>query len=238
MAEALKFNFINLETQNAGQKESARARGKKRVYNDEQITEIQNASFSEGLAAGEAAALTRVEQRIAATLDQIRDQYENLLADAAAHISSNLRQSAELALDISNALIPELIARQPIAEIEKLFVECIAHLKAEPRIVIRIEEALIDQLKKHIDHIAHQAGYPGKVILIADPDALPAQCQIEWSDGGVTHRSREQQALIERKVLDYVSCYGISPEDTGERECQSRNTNHTKPVFPKVMDNE
>lgn len=205
MAEALKFNFINLEAQNTGRKDGDSTRGKKRVYTDEQITEIQKACFSDGVAAGEAAALSGIEQRIAVTLDQIKDQYENLLAEATAHISSNLRQSAELALEISRVLIPELISRQPTAEIEKLFMECIAHLKAEPRIVIRIEESLIDRLREHIDHIAHQAGYPGKVILIAIPDALPAQCQIEWSDGGVTHRSREQQALIERKVMDYIT---------------------------------
>ena len=227
MTETLKFNFIDLESLNTGLNEGKPVKVKKRVYTDAQISEIQNASFSEGLTAGEEASLSRVEQRIAGILDQMKDQYANLLTEADERIALNLRQSAELALAISHALIPELIARQPTAEIESLFKECIAHLKAEPRIVIRIEESLVDHLRKHIDYIAHQAGYPGKVILIADPEALPAQCQIEWSDGGVMHRSREQQSLIERKILDYVSSrYDSASADPEQKENQVLHSNH------------
>lgn len=231
MTDALKFNFINLETRNAGLRDGGTVTVKKRVYTDEQITEIRAASYSEGLAAGEAAALSRIEQRMAVTLDQIKDQYEGLFTEAASHISLNLRQAAELSLEISNTLIPELISRQPAAEIEALFTECIAHLKTEPRIVIRIEEALADQLRNHIDHIAHQAGYPGKVILITDPDALPAQCQIEWSDGGVLHRSREQQALIEQKVRDFVNCSAGCSAGPGHEENQRKAAKNMNAAF-------
>jgi flagellar assembly protein FliH len=54
----------------------------------------------------------------------------------------------------------------------------------EPRIVVRVAEAALDDLRGHVAQAAERAGYHGKVVLIGDPQLTPPACRIEWADGG------------------------------------------------------
>ncbi len=205
MKNAAKLSLTNLETLVTGDGAGKPVPPKKRSLTEAQIQEIQAAAHAVGVIAGEEASLKKIEKQAADVLEQISAQYAELFNNVAQDIAQIREQSAELALFIANAMVPALIAQQPCAEIERLFQACIANLNAEPRIVIRVEEALLETLKEKIDQMARQAGYPGRVVMLGEPGALPAQCQIEWSDGGVTHRSPEQLRLIEQRIAEYVT---------------------------------
>lgn len=214
MTKTAKFTFEYLDANRDGLRASAHAPAKKLSFTDAQIKEIQHAAYSEGLLAGEDAALLRIQKRSEEILEQIAAQYSDLMSSVNDQICFLRGQSAELALLIAKKLTPALIAKTPTVEIEKLFLECVANLNAEPRIVIRVDEALIDDVKDKIDHLSRKAGYPGRVVLIGKPDALPAECQIEWADGGVTFRSPEQLAHIDQMIAEYVS--GAAAKDRSD----------------------
>lgn len=205
MTQSAKFTFENLELNCDGVRNSAHTPPKKRSFTDDQIKEIQEAAFSEGKMAGENEALLRIERQSEICLEHIFSQYSNLISSVDEKICLLRKDSAELALLIAKKLATALIAEKPTAEIEALFMSCVANINAEPRIVIRADENLIDILKEKIEHMARKSGYPGHVVLIGESDSHPAACQIEWADGGVSYRSSEQLALIDQLIADYVS---------------------------------
>ncbi len=225
MTQNLKFTFRNLDAQNSETLPASFAAQKKRPYTDSQIKEIQDAAFAEGVIAGEDSALLKIEKQAEETLSALFSQYSTLISEVSGHISILRRQSAELALVIAKKLASVLIAENPTAEIETLFLSCLANLNTEPRIVLKVDEKLIDILKEKIDRITITTGYPGRVILIGVPDTTPAQCVIEWADGGVSYRSPEQLEHIDQVIANYVSRVGsidageepdfVTPKNTG-----------------------
>lgn len=204
MTQSEKFTFANLENIKDGRHAIAEP-PKKRMYSDAQIQEIQNTAYSDGVRMGEQAALAGIAKRTEETLDQLFSQFSLTLSSVEEQIKLLRRQSAGLALVIAKKMVPALIASNPTAEIESLFMSCVANLNAEPRIVIRVEEELLDQLKEKIETMTRMAGYPGRVVLIGEPQSIPAQCQIEWPDGGVTLRSTEQLDRIDLMIAEYVA---------------------------------
>lgn len=204
MSKFAKFTYEHLSSLREDDT-AVKAPPRKRAFTDAQIEEIRLEAFAEGTKKGENSALMRIEMRAVEILEHIAAQIPALYVHIAEQMDVVRHHSASVALEIATALVPALIAREPLAEIEQLFGACVEHLKAEPRIVIRVEDQLIETLKDKIDGIAHQAGYPGRIVLLGEPEFLPAQCQIEWSDGGVNHRSPEQQGVIKKILADYVA---------------------------------
>ena len=83
---------------------------------------------------------------------------------------------------------------------------------AEPRIVVRVPDALVDALKPRIDRAAERAGYPGRVILLGDPAMSDAQSRIEWADGGVERDPARVWAEIDAVLQRHVA--GASATDS------------------------
>lgn len=205
MTQNLKFTFRNLDAANNGTLSASFATPKKRSYTEEQIKEIQYAAYAEGVIEGGNMAALKIEKQAEVALTVLISQYSKLMSSVSDQFILLRRQSADLALIIAQKLSSALIAEKPTAEIEKLFLSCLVNLGAEPRVVLRVDEKLIDPLKEKIERMAVQAGYPGRVILIGEPGAHPAQCMIEWADGGVSYRTPEQLAYIDQVIASYIS---------------------------------
>ncbi len=204
MTQSAKFTFQNLASNDGRQFDANLTHPKKRSYTDAQIKEIQESAFAEGVMAGKDSALLSIEKQAEESLEKIFSQYSKLISSITDQIDLLHVQSAELALLIAKKLASALINEKPTAEIEKLFLSCVSHLNAEPRIVIRVDEALIDILKEKIERMALKSGYPGRVVIIGETGVNPAECQIEWADGGVTYRSSEQLADIDQMIAEYL----------------------------------
>ncbi len=216
MTNTAKFTFQNLDPHEHGGLTPSAAPLKKRVLTDAQISEIQEAAFQDGKRNGQETSLLRIEMQAEKFLEQISSDCTELFSKVDEHIELLRGQAAGLALIIAKKLAPALIASNPTAEIEELLASCVANLNAQPRIIIRVEESLLDALKEKIEFMAKKAGYPGRVVLIGETDVPGAACQIEWVDGGVTHRSAEQLAEIDRKIAQFTSCMSPAPSVTGK----------------------
>ncbi len=204
MTQSSKFSFRNLNSAENGGGSMVAAAPKKRSYTDAQISEIQHHAFLEGQASGRELAISSIEMNIENQLEQIIANLSDLFLNTQDQIEKLQGQAAELALTIAKKFVPALIEENPTAEIERLFASCVGSLTAEPRIVIRVEESIVDILKDKIDSMARKAGYPGRIVLIGETYPHQAVCRIEWVDGGVTHRSPEQMNLIEQKIMAYT----------------------------------
>ncbi|MEQ1889146.1 MAG: FliH/SctL family protein [Alphaproteobacteria bacterium] len=216
MTKTAKFTFQNLDPHERGGFTPSATPPKKRSFTDAQISEIQEMAFQDGEKRGQEASLLHIEMQAGKFLEQISSNCSELFSKVDGHIELLRGQAAELALIIAKKLAPALIASNPTAEIEVLLASCAANLNAQPRIVIRVHESLLEALKEKIELMAKKAGYPGRVVLIGETEVDGAACQIEWVDGGVTHRSSEQLALIDKKIAEFASCISPAPRGAGE----------------------
>ncbi|MFQ5785219.1 MAG: hypothetical protein ACE5H8_10405 [Alphaproteobacteria bacterium] len=163
--------------------------------------ESRQAGFEDGVARERAT----IERRYADALAAIAARLETIAATQAAEIERTVRDAVQLSLAIARKVAPALMRRAPLAEIEALIGEHLAQLIDEPRVVVRLPDALLDEIKTHIDQLAAASGFEGRVILMADQSLADGACRMEWADGGVERDTeavwREIEAGIAR-LLD------------------------------------
>jgi flagellar assembly protein FliH len=84
--------------------------------------------------------------------------------------------------------------------------DCFKHLVATPHIVVRINDQLYEEARARIEKMAKQSGFPGKLVILAEPEIETGDCKIEWADGGVLL----ERAAIETKINELVGRYMAS----------------------------
>lgn len=184
------------------------------TFSEAELAMAREQGRAEGLATGRAETLAGVEKAAADALGGI----EARLGELAKHhgeTSDFLRaEAAKLALAIGRRLARTLLAREPEAEIEAMIATCLGDLGGEPRIVLRVPEALVEALSERVTGLAARAGFNGQVVLLGEAALGPTDCRIEWTDGGAS-RSQEE---IEAAVAAAIERYAAAPPETAAQE--------------------
>jgi len=159
--------------------------------------------YRRGFSAAQAEMTAAAELRIAAATEKVADAMSEISAQLAALEARLEAEAVEVALSISRKLAPGLIAREPIAEIEKLVTEVLAQVRSAPHVVVRIGSDLIEPASARLLKLAEERGYTGRLVLMPEPDLPADDCRIEWADGGV----RRDRAAIEDRIAEAVARY-------------------------------
>jgi flagellar assembly protein FliH len=169
------------------------------------LAEAEAKAYRNGVEAAEAKAQADAQRRTAAALEQIAAGLDRM-RDGLRAIEVKLEaESVEVALAVARKLAPELIAREPLAEIGALATECFAQLVATPHVVVRVSDSLYAQARERLDAIAQAHGFAGRLVVLADPTIAPADCRIEWADGGIVRDRAATEAVIVEAVDRYVA---------------------------------
>ena len=160
--------------------------------------DAESAAYRKGFAAG-------LEQAQGEALAVVADGLERLTR-ALAGIETRLETEAvEVAVAVAAKLAPELIAREPFAEISALATESFNHLVKAPHVVVHIGADAFEPAKVKLDEIAHARGFEGRLVVLPDPAMAPGDCRIEWADGGVARDRAATLATIDDVVARYVA---------------------------------
>ena len=159
--------------------------------------------------AGENDSVAAAQRRSAVAFEQIGDTLARLTIKLTAIEKRIETQAAELAVAVARKLAPELVARQPCAEITALVTECLTHLSAARHLVVRVNEALHETASAELEEIARNRGFEGRLVVIAEPEIALGDCRIEWADGG----SIRNLAKIDRAIGNLIGRYlGVTQE--------------------------
>lgn len=166
----------------------------------------------QGVAAGEAAAAARAAaaeaeaaKRNAAALERIAGAIDALVGGFGAVEARMNTEAIEVAVAVARKLAPELIAREPFAEIAALAAECFTHLVAAPHVVVRVNDGVYDIARERLATIAHQRGFDGRLVVLAEPHIQPGDCRVEWADGGVVRDRTVTDASIADAVARHLA---------------------------------
>jgi len=186
------------------------------VEHERRRADAESQAYRKGFAAGQQQAEGEAAQRTANALALIADGLGKL-DRALAGIEARLETEAvEVAVAVAGKLAPELIAREPMAEISALATDCFQHLVKTPHVVVRVGPEIHELAKAKLEEIAHARGFEGRLVVLSEPGLAAGDCRIEWADGGVAREEAATLALINDAVDRYVTARtGATPENSG-----------------------
>ena len=160
---------------------------------------------ADGFRKGMNAAEAKIEGRATGALERIA-QAIAMMAQGLAALEARLEaESVEVAVAVAQKLAPELIAREPLAEVTALAASCFHQLIAAPHIVVRVAEQIYEVAQPRLEQIAHVHGFQGRLVMLAEPGMTLGDCRIEWADGGVSRDRATTEAAIAEAVGRYVA---------------------------------
>src|SRR5690606_1076175 len=173
-------------------------------------------AFKRGQAVGEAEANARIERRLGTVINQASERMADLGKKSAGLEARLEAEAVEVAVAIARKLAPALIAREPLAEIEALVVDVLAHVRSAPHVVVRVAEDLTEPAGSRLKQIAEQRGFASRLVLLPAPELKADEVRVEWADGGVERDRAKVEARIDEAVKNYLARGGASaPAGTG-----------------------
>lgn len=175
------------------------------VEHKARIAEAETQGYRNGFIAGQAEAKAETARQLAIALEQISRALDRI-AGSLSSIEGRLEAEAvEVAVAVARKLAPELMAREPFAEIAALATNCLQQLVAAPHVVVRVGDEVYAQAREQLDDIARKVGFEGRLVVLAEPEIDQGDCRIEWADGGMTRNRAGMEEAIVETVGRYVA---------------------------------
>jgi flagellar assembly protein FliH len=169
------------------------------------LGEAESKGFRDGFAAAEKEGAAVAASRSAIAFEQIGDALDRLSQGLTAMEGRLETEAVEIAAAIARKLAPELVQREPFAEIAALATECFRQLAAAPHVVVRVNDALHETARAKLDEIAKSKGFEGRLVVLAEPAIAIGDCKIEWADGGVVRDAGKTGLAIDDAIGRYLS---------------------------------
>jgi flagellar assembly protein FliH len=170
-----------------------------------EVADADARGYRRGLTAAEAQARAEGERRIALALESISAATDRLIASLNSIERKLEIEAVEVAAAVAKKLTQELIAREPMAEIEALATGCLGELRTAPHVVVRVHESLHEQVQLKLKEIAAARGFEGRLVVLGETEITPGDCRLEWADGGVVRDRAATEALIDEAVGRYIA---------------------------------
>jgi flagellar assembly protein FliH len=154
------------------------------TFTASELEAARAAGFVDGRTAGIAEATARDGSRAATALERVAAGLGTLLEHRGEAVQAIETEAVELVLALARKVLPEVSKRLAFEELAGLVRSSLEDAFEEPRLVVRVTDALFDAAKENLGAVASAAGYAGKLVILADPALGPDDARIEWADGG------------------------------------------------------
>ena len=188
------------------------------TFTEEDISLAREAAYEEGRRQGQAEAAAAADQQTAQALATIAAQMDDLAHRQAEANDEAARNAVRVALAAFKKMLPSLADATAIDEIVRVVGEVVGQVLDEPRIMVRVSQALAEPLRARLDEVADAHGFEGRVVLQPDARLPSGDCRIEWTDGGAqrdqARLASEIEATIERALAPPERRFAVAtPEE-------------------------
>lgn len=159
---------------------------------------------AEGYRKGFAAAQAEAEQKCAEQLSRIATEMHLVVARLAATETRLECEAIDVAHAVASQLAPALIAREPLAEIETLVLDVLAHVRSAPHVAVRVASEAAENAGIRLKKLADERGFASRLVILPDPALTRDDCLIEWADGGVSRDRAAIEQLIANAIQNYL----------------------------------
>lgn len=184
------------------------------TFSEDDVAAARAQGFVDGRNEGISEMQAAIDQRIGALLDGMAAQLGQLGDAQRAAAAEIERRTVGVAAAIMKKLVPPMAREHAEDAIETLIRECLPKVMDEPRIVIRVHAAVLEELREKVDTLAGKSGFPGDIILLGDDGLSEADCRVEWADGGAEKSSDSIWTAIDDAVNSYLALL-VPKKDAG-----------------------
>jgi flagellar assembly protein FliH len=151
----------------------------KRSFRPDEVELIRASAFAEG----ERSAMVRAEEAAAAALVDIANTSRSALGYLAALAHDHRVACAELALAAARVISGAALDGLPHAPAAAALTALAHEIEATPRLIVRAAPDLVARFQGALDESAHACGFPGQIVVKADPELPMAAFVFDWGDG-------------------------------------------------------
>jgi flagellar assembly protein FliH len=187
------------------------------TFSRAQLDEARQQGYEQGRAAGVAEATAGAEAEIARLVAGVA---EALPGVAAAQDEANgrlMHDGATLVAAIVRKILPSLVARNGLDEIDALLDRCLRTLIDQPKIIVRVAPSHVEELKARLAAAASASGFGGRFMIETDDGLGPSDCRVSWQSGGLERRSEDIWRQVETALDGYLG----SPERPGAEAAEA-----------------
>ena len=153
-------------------------------YFDEDLERALSEGHAAGLEAGRGEAMEAIEQAAARALEAIAACLPELERSLNELQERQTRSAVEVSAALVRKMFPNMVREHGLAEIDAVVSEAMARLRDEPRIVIRVDDTLLDPVKARVGELAKSSGFEGRIVFLAQDGMAVGDVRVEWADGG------------------------------------------------------
>ncbi|WP_336082137.1 FliH/SctL family protein [Thalassospira sp. CH_XMU1448-2] len=206
------------------------------VYTEEQaaqmVAEAEQKAHAQGLAEGHVQGLEQGYQEVMASVEKAIGDVESVIAEKLGQIDEQQKRAnakinedaIHVALGVIRKLAPAWSKKYNLVEIEDIVRQCLANLFDAPKVMIKVNPDLANQLADVTQRIAESRGFSGKVVVVAEPDVAVGDCAVSWGDGTAVRDSArlwsEINGIVETALALHASEHGLPKSDMGDPKVQ------------------
>ncbi len=152
------------------------------------------------------------EGRCADALQAVASQMQLILARLAGE-SEALRQSAAvLAIAAARKIAGAALESYPLETIDQLAAEAVADLRAEPKLSVRCNPELVEELAGRLEKTARDAGFDGAIMVRGEDGMMHADVRLEWGAGAIERSATEIEARLNEIVERWLNTAPLEEE--------------------------
>jgi flagellar assembly protein FliH len=192
----------------------------KKSFTPEEVEAIRAECFAEG----QRSTVAQAQEALAFAVSQIAGAAQGALGSLAMVAHEHRAGTARLALAAAGKIADAALARFPEAPAMAALDQLAREVEAVPKLIVRASPDHLDAVQTALDGAATAAGYPGQIIVRADP-ALPAAAFVlDWGDGSaafdpVTAAARVGEALDNALAAEGFHAESLTiPQDPNETD--------------------
>jgi flagellar assembly protein FliH len=180
----------------------------KRAFTAEEVEQARSLAFAEG----ERSAIVRAEEAQAAALADIARSTQTALGALAKVAHEHRTACAELALACARTIAGAALEQFPQAPAQAALASLAREIESAPRLAVRATPDMVERLQVALDQTAQACGFPGQILVKADP-ALPAAAFVlDWGDGRAAFDPTQAAERVAEALHTALAAEGLHAE--------------------------
>ena len=180
----------------------------KTSYTPEEVEIERRRAFAEG----ERTVTARAEQAQAQAMSEIARAVEAALPALTRIAHDHRIAAAQLALACGKAIAGAALDAFPEAPLTATFEALAREVETYPRLIVRARPEQAERVKAALNHVAHDAGFPGQIEVKGDQRLEPAAFVLEWADGRASFDPVQAAQRVETALNDALAAEGLHAE--------------------------
>jgi flagellar assembly protein FliH len=164
------------------------------------LQEAEARGHAQGLAEGRRQGAAEANAQLAASMRRLAEVAGTLLAGLDAHQARLEDEALAFATALGRKLADTALAAYPLEAVMEAARASFQHLRGVPHLVVRVNDALVESVEGHVQRMARERGYEGRLVVMGEPDIAPGDGRIEWADGGIVREQARIEAAVDHAV--------------------------------------